>query len=158
MHADPHPGNFLFSNDKVLGILDFGCVKRFDDLFLVHLRKIFNALIKNFQGENSAGVLSVYQESGILSEDISVQIYKTKISPTLKPLQFWLVEPFLMEEFDFSNKSVFPSKSNDEFIKVAPYLSNFHRDQTYFNRLYIGIMSLVKQMGAVVKTVNPWIG
>ena len=33
VHADPHPGNFLFRMDGVLGVLDFGCVKEFDDEF-----------------------------------------------------------------------------------------------------------------------------
>ncbi|MFM8744026.1 MAG: ABC1 kinase family protein, partial [Cytophagales bacterium] len=27
LHADPHPGNFIITNDKKLGIIDFGCVK-----------------------------------------------------------------------------------------------------------------------------------
>mgnify|MGYP003551978160 CR=1 FL=1 len=27
VHADPHPGNFLFTPDGRLGIIDFGCVK-----------------------------------------------------------------------------------------------------------------------------------
>ena len=27
MHADPHPGNFLFGEDGTLGLVDFGCVK-----------------------------------------------------------------------------------------------------------------------------------
>jgi predicted unusual protein kinase regulating ubiquinone biosynthesis (AarF/ABC1/UbiB family) len=30
LHADPHPGNYLFTPDGDVGILDFGCVKRFD--------------------------------------------------------------------------------------------------------------------------------
>jgi predicted unusual protein kinase regulating ubiquinone biosynthesis (AarF/ABC1/UbiB family) len=30
IHADPHPGNYLFTPDGKLGILDFGCVRRFD--------------------------------------------------------------------------------------------------------------------------------
>jgi len=29
LHADPHPGNYLFENDGRIGLLDFGCVKRF---------------------------------------------------------------------------------------------------------------------------------
>jgi predicted unusual protein kinase regulating ubiquinone biosynthesis (AarF/ABC1/UbiB family) len=29
LHADPHPGNFLFEADGRVGLLDFGCVKRF---------------------------------------------------------------------------------------------------------------------------------
>ncbi len=30
IHADPHPGNYLFSPDGRLGILDFGCVRRLE--------------------------------------------------------------------------------------------------------------------------------
>lgn len=29
-HADPHPGNYLFTPDGKLGLLDFGCVRHFD--------------------------------------------------------------------------------------------------------------------------------
>jgi predicted unusual protein kinase regulating ubiquinone biosynthesis (AarF/ABC1/UbiB family) len=28
LHADPHPGNFLFQSDGRIGLVDFGCVKR----------------------------------------------------------------------------------------------------------------------------------
>lgn len=30
LHADPHPGNYLFDDDGRVGMVDFGCVKRFD--------------------------------------------------------------------------------------------------------------------------------
>lgn len=30
LHADPHPGNYLFTPDGRVGIIDFGCVRRFD--------------------------------------------------------------------------------------------------------------------------------
>lgn len=30
VHADPHPGNYLFTPDGKVGILDFGCVRRLD--------------------------------------------------------------------------------------------------------------------------------
>ena len=34
LHADPHPGNYLFGEDGRVAVLDFGCVKRFDEFFL----------------------------------------------------------------------------------------------------------------------------
>lgn len=34
LHADPHPGNYLFEPDGRVGILDFGCVKRFDEFWI----------------------------------------------------------------------------------------------------------------------------
>ena len=27
LHADPHPGNYLFNKDGTIGLVDFGCVK-----------------------------------------------------------------------------------------------------------------------------------
>ena len=30
LHADPHPGNYLFTPDGRVGIIDFGCVRRFE--------------------------------------------------------------------------------------------------------------------------------
>ena len=30
LHADPHPGNYLFQPDGSIGMIDFGCVKRFE--------------------------------------------------------------------------------------------------------------------------------
>ena len=28
IHADPHPGNFLFQKSGKIGLIDFGCVKK----------------------------------------------------------------------------------------------------------------------------------
>lgn len=36
LHADPHPGNYLFELDGRVGLLDFGCVKRFDEFWIAH--------------------------------------------------------------------------------------------------------------------------
>lgn len=34
LHADPHMGNYLFKPDGTVGLLDFGCVKRFDPYWM----------------------------------------------------------------------------------------------------------------------------
>lgn len=34
LHSDPHPGNYLFDVDGRVGMLDFGCVKRFDPYWI----------------------------------------------------------------------------------------------------------------------------
>lgn len=36
LHADPHPGNYLFEPDGTVGLLDFGCIKRFDEFWIAH--------------------------------------------------------------------------------------------------------------------------
>ncbi|MCO4746155.1 MAG: AarF/ABC1/UbiB kinase family protein [Proteobacteria bacterium] len=36
LHADPHPGNYLYEPDGRVGFIDFGCVKRFDEFWIAH--------------------------------------------------------------------------------------------------------------------------
>lgn len=40
-HADPHPGNYLFSDDASIGLVDFGCVKYFRPESAAYLRSVF---------------------------------------------------------------------------------------------------------------------
>lgn len=39
LHADPHPGNYLYEPDGRIGFIDFGCVKRFDEFWIAHYGK-----------------------------------------------------------------------------------------------------------------------
>ncbi len=52
LHADPHPGNYRVLPDGRLGILDFGCVKVFDDAFL----KGFTAMVKARMTDDEEGL------------------------------------------------------------------------------------------------------
>jgi len=51
LHADPHPGNYLFDADGTVGLLDFGCVKRFDAVWIGnYARAVLAALDDDRQG------------------------------------------------------------------------------------------------------------
>jgi predicted unusual protein kinase regulating ubiquinone biosynthesis (AarF/ABC1/UbiB family) len=41
IHADPHWGNYLFTRDARIALLDFGCVKRLEPEWVGHLKAIF---------------------------------------------------------------------------------------------------------------------
>lgn len=47
LHADPHPGNYLFTEDGRVGLLDFGCVKRFDEFWIGRYCKIAKYAIED---------------------------------------------------------------------------------------------------------------
>jgi predicted unusual protein kinase regulating ubiquinone biosynthesis (AarF/ABC1/UbiB family) len=38
LHADPHPGNYLINRDGTIGLVDFGCVKKFSPNFVQIMR------------------------------------------------------------------------------------------------------------------------
>ena len=60
LHADPHPGNYLFEDDGRVGLVDFGCVKRFDPYWIAHYaRAAVSAL-----GRDQDGLVAACWELG----------------------------------------------------------------------------------------------
>ena len=99
----------------------------------------------------------MYKKMGMLSEDVDMALYTQKIAPVLKPLQHWLVEPFLQERYDFSTMKPFPIIPPQESLPIANFFAYMHRDQVYFNRFYIGVLILLEKIGATVRTTNSFI-
>jgi len=51
LHADPHAGNYLFRADGGVGILDFGCVKRFDPYWTGQYARMASAIVEARKGD-----------------------------------------------------------------------------------------------------------
>jgi len=54
LHSDPHPGNYRFrleAGEPLIGLLDFGCVKKLSPDFVLHLRQLIWTLIRG-QGQS----------------------------------------------------------------------------------------------------------
>jgi predicted unusual protein kinase regulating ubiquinone biosynthesis (AarF/ABC1/UbiB family) len=60
LHADPHPGNYLFGAGGEVELLDFGCVKRFDPYWIGHYGRVVRAALDG----DRAGVLASVRELG----------------------------------------------------------------------------------------------
>ena len=63
LHADPHPGNYLFLDGGRIGLLDFGCSKKFDETFIREHRSLFRIPIGD-----AAALEKHYRVFGILGE------------------------------------------------------------------------------------------
>jgi predicted unusual protein kinase regulating ubiquinone biosynthesis (AarF/ABC1/UbiB family) len=64
IHADPHPGNFLVTDDERLVVLDFGSVKAFSPGFVAACRRFFRASLESSQVD----LLAAVQEAGFRIE------------------------------------------------------------------------------------------
>ncbi len=49
LHADPHPGNYLFMEGGRIGLLDFGCSKKFDREFMDEHKNLFRIPIGDLE-------------------------------------------------------------------------------------------------------------
>lgn len=64
LHADPHPGNYRVLPDGRLGLLDFGCVKVFDDAFLHG----FTAMVKARMSNDEEGLKDAMVALGLVAD------------------------------------------------------------------------------------------
>ena len=65
LHADPQSGNFLFSREGQVVLLDYGCIKRFEESLVTDYLRALRA----HQRHDREGVLGAYQEVGYMSAD-----------------------------------------------------------------------------------------
>jgi len=46
-HADPNPGNYLYAKDGRIGLIDFGCIKKFSPRFVENIPTLLRAFYRN---------------------------------------------------------------------------------------------------------------
>lgn len=155
VHADPHPGNFLVSQDHDLVALDFGCMKSIPDDFYVpyfELAKPENITDKDFF------TTKLYQLE-ILREDDS-QEEVLFFSEMFHELLSLFTQPFHAETFDFSDSEFFGKitelgqrySKNTELRKMNGNRGSKHF--IYMNRTFFGLYNLMFDLKAQNIKIN----
>ncbi|MES2932716.1 MAG: AarF/ABC1/UbiB kinase family protein [Pseudomonadota bacterium] len=157
LHADPHPGNFLFLPDGRLGLLDFGCTKQLSPSFVTRWTAAVQAILHRPAGGACDAVHQAYIDLQLIAADMSLEDFTEELMPAVIPLQEWQMEPFRSEYFDFANKSPYPMLNPADNKMLARHLANILEELPYFDRAYMGLMHMLKKMDAVVCTKNRWI-
>ncbi|MBX5439812.1 MAG: AarF/ABC1/UbiB kinase family protein [Thermoflavifilum sp.] len=153
VHADPHPGNFLFQPDGRVGIIDFGCVKEIPQDFYEN----YFALTRPELLRNEAHRMQIFRELGILHP-----------SDTEKEIQFFselfqkLIDlttlPFQQDYFDFGDERFFNEiYAYTDYVYSLPEVRHSKivrgtRHSLYINRTYFGLYSLLGDLKAKVQT------
>lgn len=153
VHADPHPGNFIITNDYKLGIIDFGCVK-------VIPQEFYNVYYRLLD----ADILTDKKKRDFVFEQLRF-VYP---SDTPKEREFFmgiftklvelLARPFRSENFNFANDDYF-----NELFSFGETLANMKElreskkargvgEAIYINRTYFGLYNILHDLKATVKT------
>ncbi|MDX2190164.1 MAG: AarF/UbiB family protein [Bacteroidota bacterium] len=156
VHADPHPGNFLFKEDGTVSIFDFGCVKEipkdfYDNYFLLTNQEIY---------KDEARVREVYNNLEMIHPtDTEQEINFFK--PLFKKMIDMLTYPFTVSSFDFGDDTYFK-----EIYEYIEYVSNLKevresikargsRHSLYVNRTYYGLYNILNSLKSNIKTHGP---
>ncbi len=157
LHADPHPGNFIITKDKKLGIIDFGCVKVIPADFYP---QYFQLLEKDILS-NKAKLEKAFFELRFIFDDDTASERRFFIE-LFSELVELLGRPFRTAEFDFDNKSYFESiYLFGERLTGMKELRDSKKARgvkhaIYINRTYFGLYNLLHDIKAKVNT-SSWV-
>ncbi|MFN3782608.1 MAG: ABC1 kinase family protein [Spirosomataceae bacterium] len=156
VHADPHPGNFLFTQDGRIGIIDFGCIKEIPDHFYTN----YFALINRDLMSDDKRMGEIFRElEFILEEDKPEQ--QVFFHGLFKQMIEILGRPFAQQTFNFGDDSYV-----DEVYAFFEYVANVQELKSasaargsqhglYINRTYFGLYTLLNDLKANVRTTKP---
>ena len=153
IHADPNPGNFLISQDGNVGLVDFGCVKRFDPKFVSLYGQLPRTALHGDKQDYVRLLHGLKIAGPTLAPEVLDHMYQifTEIGQ-------WFGRLYEEECFDF--------KKNPHFIAAGKKLMHqafsLRRDAdlninfVFLHRTRYGLLRLFEQMGAKVCFRNPF--
>ncbi|WP_445458471.1 ABC1 kinase family protein [Flavobacterium sp. HNIBRBA15423] len=155
VHADPHPGNFLVSDEGKLIVLDFGCMKEVPDDFYVP----YFDLAKKENINNPVFFEEKLYELEILKpEDTKEEkIFFSKLFHEMLSL---FTQPFHNEAFDFSDETFFGKIAElGERYSKSTEIRNMNGNRgskhfIYINRTFFGLYNLMHDIKAKDIKIN----
>jgi predicted unusual protein kinase regulating ubiquinone biosynthesis (AarF/ABC1/UbiB family) len=156
MHADPHPGNFIITDNAEVCLIDFGCVKEvkqeFHDRFFMLLRK--DVL------ENEVLLKELMWEFSYLSKHDSEE-EQNYLYGIIKDSMELIAIPFWQEKFDFGSwdymKGLYSQGEEMavEFRKRKLNSARGPREGIYLLRTFYGLYMILAKLGAEVHLNYP---
>lgn len=156
VHADPHPGNFIISDDGQLGVIDFGCVKVIPDEFY---EPYFSLIRKDLLYKGEELDQRFMDLKFIYDNDTDED--KEYFSQVIREMMGLLGQPFHQDEFDFGDDAYF-----QQIFQMGETISESKkfresekargaRDGLYINRTYFGLYNILNELKAKVRTTKP---
>jgi len=135
-HTDPHPGNFLFTEDHVT-ILDFGCIKKLKKTDFEEWKILIKALIQ----ENKKSVIQSLMDLGVFSKNkkIDQDYFYNLLREVVEPFWYDGLYEFQREKF---------AKIWNIFLYQNPNYqeTNLPREHFFLNKMLWGVYGLLTDL------------
>ncbi|WP_411768536.1 ABC1 kinase family protein [Winogradskyella sp. A3E31] len=155
VHADPHPGNFLVSDNGQLIALDFGCMKTIPEDFYT---PYFELAKKETIEDADIFTQKLYELEILKPEDSQEEL--DFFSAMFHELLSLFTQPFHSENFDFSDPAFFNqiSEMGQRYSKSTE-LRNMNGNRgskhfIYINRTFFGLYNLMFDLKAKNIKIN----
>ena len=149
LHADHHPGNFLFQSDGRIGLVDFGCVKRLG----TDVTEIFNSMINRSWRQSDAAARRFL--GLVLGTKIPLHRARKLLPVVEASADFFFPQgPSANPVVNFADPKLFElAKSNS---KQAVRNRLFNPEFTFVSRAELGLVHLLHELGARVNERAVW--
>ncbi|WP_245683956.1 ABC1 kinase family protein [Rhodohalobacter halophilus] len=149
-HADTHPGNFLYTPDGKLGVIDYGCVKTFPkDFFYNYL-----LLLPTHINRDEVAIVELYNKLGVIAGDPNENKKEKRFYDFALNYGFAFALPYLENTFDFGDPEY--RELIRQYTKNTP-ITNEPRGNKHFiysTRVHLGLYHLLMKLGATVQTIK----
>lgn len=151
VHADPHPGNFLVSEDHKLIAIDFGCIKEVPEEFY---RPYFELAIRENFEDDEVFNAKMFELEILTARDSEEEL--KFFTALFKEMLSIFTEPFNSEEFDFSSDRFWNRIADlSERYSKDPQIRKMNGNRgskhfLYINRTFFGLYNLLHDLKAKV--------
>jgi predicted unusual protein kinase regulating ubiquinone biosynthesis (AarF/ABC1/UbiB family) len=150
VHADPHPGNFMITDDNNLGVIDFGCIKELPDDFYYP----FFSLISSDVILDKGKTIDAFRKLEMIQEGDSPKQIEFYYEMYLEMIKLFAM-PHTSSVFNFDNPEFFAGLYNyGEKIAKMPEFKQARgvKHFIYVNRTNFGLYTILQDLKAVVNT------
>ena len=154
IHADPNPGNFLVTDDLKICLLDFGCVRSFDDEFI----QLYQRLISIGAGSEKKEYIDLLTQMKLITPDLDPDI-KDKMVVLFMKMGDWFSEFFKEEEFDFGANPDFMEKGRKigrQMHQFRKHIHNITPEFIFLDRTRYGLIRLFEKMKVKIRMQNKY--
>lgn len=148
IHADTHPGNFIFTPEGKLGVVDFGCVKSFPQEFFINYLRLLPTHLQRDEEE----IIRLYKELDVLKDEPDSSKSEKAIYEFCKNYGYTFALPYIEDEFDFGDEEYKQILAG--YTKNAP-IFNGPRGSKHFiftTRVHLGLYHFLMKLKATVQT------
>ncbi len=152
VHADPNPGNFIFMDEEKLGLIDFGCVKKISNDFLIDYNRLHFSLMRGISDEE---LVKQYCDLGMIDEGKMKEMLHF-YQETIKPFDRLFIEIFDEDFYDFKENIDFSKRGFELILKVQKKqfkaVHKVNQEFIFLDRTLLGYYAMFERMGAKIDT------